>query len=85
MVTLTNILGSAELAQGFTAETFQFASEQPFGQPRSSLQAAFKGQVLLPGKSDGLGTLFYLNSQLWVCVCNVTVVLCMLHCLKVLE
>lgn len=31
MVTLTNILGSAELAEGFTAETLQFASEQPFG------------------------------------------------------
>lgn len=31
MVTLINILGSAELAQGFSAETFQFASEQPFG------------------------------------------------------
>lgn len=31
MVTLNNILGSAELAEGFTAETFQFALEQPFG------------------------------------------------------
>lgn len=31
MVTLNNILGSAGLAEGFTAETLQFASELPFG------------------------------------------------------
>lgn len=31
MVTLINILGSAELAEGFTAETLEFVSEQPFG------------------------------------------------------
>lgn len=30
MLTLINILGSAEVAEGFTAETLQFASEQPF-------------------------------------------------------
>lgn len=87
MVTPINILGNAELAEGFPAETLQFASEQPFGPEGQEVlcRQGSKGKVLLPGKADVLGTLLYLNSHLWVYVYNIIVVLCMLHCLKVLE